>query len=148
MEHTHLVKGLDYALLHKVRSEIDKKPEDEDDVDAKAGWVHIVLQHWICRTMSIIVLLLLFSMACKVSDYSFEILQCSLSVSLLKYCGCTDGVHITALSTSGIKWSSIGRIYNPCKNFKELFWIILPLIARFILLFQVWYFFIIAWVIF
>ncbi|EFJ13428.1 hypothetical protein SELMODRAFT_122486 [Selaginella moellendorffii] len=31
VEHTHLVKGLDYALLNKVRSEIDKKPEDEDE---------------------------------------------------------------------------------------------------------------------
>ncbi|EFJ13876.1 hypothetical protein SELMODRAFT_424142 [Selaginella moellendorffii] len=28
VEHTHLVKGLDYALLNKVRSEIDKKPEE------------------------------------------------------------------------------------------------------------------------
>lgn len=37
VEHTHLVKGLDYALLHKVRSEIVKKPDAEDDVDAKTG---------------------------------------------------------------------------------------------------------------
>jgi IK cytokine len=29
MEHTHLVKGLDYALLQKVKSEIDTNPEDE-----------------------------------------------------------------------------------------------------------------------
>lgn len=36
VEHTHLVKGLDYALLHKVRSEIDKKPDVGDDVDEKA----------------------------------------------------------------------------------------------------------------
>ncbi|KAI3524864.1 hypothetical protein L2E82_02732 [Cichorium intybus] len=35
VEHTHLVKGLDYALLHKVRSEIDKKPEAEDDNGGK-----------------------------------------------------------------------------------------------------------------
>lgn len=36
VEHTHLVKGLDYALLHKVRSEIDRIPEEENDVeDAK-----------------------------------------------------------------------------------------------------------------
>lgn len=35
VEHTHLVKGLDYALLHKVRSEIDKKPEIEDTSDGK-----------------------------------------------------------------------------------------------------------------
>ncbi|KAL3679540.1 hypothetical protein R1sor_022496 [Riccia sorocarpa] len=33
VEHTHLVKGLDYALLHKVRSEIDKRPEDQEVVD-------------------------------------------------------------------------------------------------------------------
>uniref|UniRef100_A0A5B6YUX5 Suppressor of mec-8 and unc-52 protein homolog 2 n=1 Tax=Davidia involucrata TaxID=16924 RepID=A0A5B6YUX5_DAVIN len=33
VEHTHLVKGLDYALLHKVRSEIDKKPDVGDDAD-------------------------------------------------------------------------------------------------------------------
>ncbi|XP_071733533.1 suppressor of mec-8 and unc-52 protein homolog 2 [Rutidosis leptorrhynchoides] len=36
VEHTHLVKGLDYALLHKVRSEIDKKPEIEDASDGKS----------------------------------------------------------------------------------------------------------------
>ncbi|CAM8978542.1 unnamed protein product [Rhodiola kirilowii] len=36
LEHTHLVKGLDYALLHKVRSEIDKKPDAEDDAEARA----------------------------------------------------------------------------------------------------------------
>lgn len=35
MEHTHLVKGLDYALLNKVRSEIDKKPEAGDEADGK-----------------------------------------------------------------------------------------------------------------
>ncbi|KAA8537341.1 hypothetical protein F0562_026972 [Nyssa sinensis] len=35
VEHTHLVKGLDYALLHKVRSEIDKKPDVGDDADGK-----------------------------------------------------------------------------------------------------------------
>lgn len=37
VEHTHLVKGLDYALLHKVRSEIDKKPEVEDANDGKSS---------------------------------------------------------------------------------------------------------------
>ncbi|XP_020406217.1 suppressor of mec-8 and unc-52 protein homolog 2 isoform X2 [Zea mays] len=36
LEHTHLVKGLGYALLHKVRSEIEKKPEAEDGKDAKS----------------------------------------------------------------------------------------------------------------
>lgn len=36
VEHTHLVKGLDYALLQKVRSEMDKKPEGEEDTDGKA----------------------------------------------------------------------------------------------------------------
>ncbi|KAL5716054.1 Smu-2 suppressor of mec-8 and unc-52 protein [Ranunculus cassubicifolius] len=35
VEHTHLVKGLDYALLQKVRSEI-KKPEDGDETDGKS----------------------------------------------------------------------------------------------------------------
>lgn len=35
VEHTHLVKGLDYALLHKVRSEIDKKPEAGDEFEGK-----------------------------------------------------------------------------------------------------------------
>ncbi|KAF7837593.1 suppressor of mec-8 and unc-52 protein-like protein 2 [Senna tora] len=35
VEHTHLVKGLDYALLNKVRSEIDKKPDAGDDADGK-----------------------------------------------------------------------------------------------------------------
>lgn len=35
VEHTHLVKGLDYALLHKVRSEIDKKP-DVGDADGNS----------------------------------------------------------------------------------------------------------------
>ncbi|KAJ3684415.1 hypothetical protein LUZ61_013579 [Rhynchospora tenuis] len=34
LEHTHLVKGLDYALLNKVRSEIEKKPDSDD---AKEG---------------------------------------------------------------------------------------------------------------
>ncbi|CAM6089290.1 unnamed protein product [Calypogeia fissa] len=33
VEHTHLVKGLDFALLHKIRSEIDKRPEDQEPVD-------------------------------------------------------------------------------------------------------------------
>ncbi|KAI4335154.1 hypothetical protein L6164_013826 [Bauhinia variegata] len=36
VEHTHLVKGLDYALLNKVRSEIDKKPDAGDDIDGKS----------------------------------------------------------------------------------------------------------------
>lgn len=40
VEHTHLVKGLDYALLHKVRSEIDKKPETGDEaLEGKARGV-------------------------------------------------------------------------------------------------------------
>lgn len=30
MEHTHLVKGLDYALLHKVRSEIIEKEKEQE----------------------------------------------------------------------------------------------------------------------
>eukprot|EP00057_Strongylocentrotus_purpuratus_P029213 XP_011683687.1 PREDICTED: protein Red isoform X4 [Strongylocentrotus purpuratus] len=32
MEHTHLVKGLDYALLHKVRAEINTKEREVEDV--------------------------------------------------------------------------------------------------------------------
>ncbi|XP_010258660.1 PREDICTED: suppressor of mec-8 and unc-52 protein homolog 2 [Nelumbo nucifera] len=36
VEHTHLVKGLDYALLHKVRSEIDKKPDAGEEGDGKS----------------------------------------------------------------------------------------------------------------
>lgn len=36
VQHTHLVKGLDYALLNKVRSEIDKKPDVEDEKDGNA----------------------------------------------------------------------------------------------------------------
>ncbi|KAK9274817.1 hypothetical protein L1049_022069 [Liquidambar formosana] len=36
VEHTHLVKGLDYALLVKVRSEIDKKPDVGDEADGKS----------------------------------------------------------------------------------------------------------------
>lgn len=31
MEHTHLVKGLDYSLLNKVRSEIVKSQVENDD---------------------------------------------------------------------------------------------------------------------
>lgn len=36
VEHTHLVKGLDYSLLNKVRSEMVKRPEAGDDADGKA----------------------------------------------------------------------------------------------------------------
>ncbi|KAL5205185.1 hypothetical protein ABZP36_033394 [Zizania latifolia] len=36
LEHTHLVKGLDYALLLKVRSEIEKKPDAEDEKDVQS----------------------------------------------------------------------------------------------------------------
>lgn len=32
MEHTHLVKGLDYSLLHKVRSEIAVREQKNDEV--------------------------------------------------------------------------------------------------------------------
>jgi len=31
MEHTHLVKGLDYALLHKVRAESQSKEQEEEE---------------------------------------------------------------------------------------------------------------------
>jgi IK cytokine len=40
VEHTHLVKGLDYALLNKVRSEIDKKPDGADDADGKSRYLN------------------------------------------------------------------------------------------------------------
>lgn len=33
MEHTHLVKGLDYALLQKVRSEIQQKEYEQEQVN-------------------------------------------------------------------------------------------------------------------
>lgn len=36
VEHTHLVKGLDFALLHKVRSEMEKKPDVEDEIDGNS----------------------------------------------------------------------------------------------------------------
>ncbi|XP_053320132.1 protein Red [Spea bombifrons] len=35
MEHTHLVKGLDFALLQKVRAEIANKEKEEDDIMEK-----------------------------------------------------------------------------------------------------------------
>ncbi|XP_078509565.1 protein Red [Lissotriton helveticus] len=35
MEHTHLVKGLDFALLQKVRAEISSKEKEEDDLIEK-----------------------------------------------------------------------------------------------------------------
>ncbi|KAI3914024.1 hypothetical protein MKW98_010836 [Papaver atlanticum] len=38
VEHTHLAKGLDYALLNKVRSEI-KKPEAGEETDGKTSKV-------------------------------------------------------------------------------------------------------------
>ena len=36
MEHTHLVKGLDYALLDKVRAEINNKETNDEDIEAAA----------------------------------------------------------------------------------------------------------------
>lgn len=33
MQHTHLVKGLDYALLEKMRTEIHQKEREEDELD-------------------------------------------------------------------------------------------------------------------
>ncbi|KAL2458837.1 Suppressor of mec-8 and unc-52 protein-like protein 2 [Forsythia ovata] len=35
VEHTHLVKGLDFALLNKVRSEIDKNPDIGEEANGK-----------------------------------------------------------------------------------------------------------------
>lgn len=37
MEHTHLVKGLDYALLQKVRSEIQYKEQETEVLVDKTG---------------------------------------------------------------------------------------------------------------
>jgi IK cytokine len=37
MEHTHLVKGLDFALLQKVRSEIStRETAEEEEIDEEA----------------------------------------------------------------------------------------------------------------
>jgi len=33
MEHTHLVKGLDYALLETVRAEINNKETQDEDIE-------------------------------------------------------------------------------------------------------------------
>ncbi|KAI4380311.1 hypothetical protein MLD38_006516 [Melastoma candidum] len=41
VEHTHLVKVLDYALLNKVRSEMVKKPDAGDDADGKTSHIDI-----------------------------------------------------------------------------------------------------------
>lgn len=35
MEHTHLVKGLDFALLQKVRSEIAEDEEEDEELNVK-----------------------------------------------------------------------------------------------------------------
>ncbi|KAL4180840.1 hypothetical protein AMTRI_Chr12g234400 [Amborella trichopoda] len=51
LEHTHLVKGLDYALLHKVRSEIDKKPEQEEEVDGKT---RSSVYEWIVKPQTVV----------------------------------------------------------------------------------------------
>ena len=37
MEHTHLVKGLDFALLQKVRSEIHNIEREDDEEDNSGG---------------------------------------------------------------------------------------------------------------
>ena len=54
MEHTHLVKGLDFALLQKVRSEISTREIAEEEVDEEAeaneikAWVvHLFYWSWI-----------------------------------------------------------------------------------------------------
>lgn len=41
MEHTHLVKGLDYALLQKVRSEIQQKEYEQEQVN------EILIKIWV-----------------------------------------------------------------------------------------------------
>ena len=35
LEHTHLVKGLDYALLQKVKAELEKKQQDLNDEEER-----------------------------------------------------------------------------------------------------------------
>uniref|UniRef100_A0A7I4BV17 RED-like N-terminal domain-containing protein n=1 Tax=Physcomitrium patens TaxID=3218 RepID=A0A7I4BV17_PHYPA len=63
VEHTHLVKGLDFALLHKVRSEIDKEPENEDPASQRqqkedqtmafrTATAKMVYQ-WICKPQTV-----------------------------------------------------------------------------------------------
>lgn len=37
MEHTHLVKGLDYALLQKVKAEMHQQDDDDDDEKSEKG---------------------------------------------------------------------------------------------------------------
>ena len=39
MEHTHLVKGLDYSLLHKVRGEIERSHTNDDQEDLEKAYV-------------------------------------------------------------------------------------------------------------
>lgn len=36
------MKGLDFALLHKVRSEIDKEPENEDPASQRYSMVFVL----------------------------------------------------------------------------------------------------------
>lgn len=40
LEHTHLVKGLDFALLNKIRSEIEKKPDSDDANEGKPRYIN------------------------------------------------------------------------------------------------------------
>ena len=42
MQHTHLVKGLDYALLDKVRVEMSKKGQEEDEIDTRPEQVETI----------------------------------------------------------------------------------------------------------
>uniref|UniRef100_A0AAQ5ZJV7 IK cytokine n=1 Tax=Amphiprion ocellaris TaxID=80972 RepID=A0AAQ5ZJV7_AMPOC len=50
MEHTHLVKGLDFALLQKVRAEITSKEKEEEDmmekVQKEAKYEQLLLISW------------------------------------------------------------------------------------------------------
>lgn len=43
VEHTHLVKGLDYALLQKVRSEMGKKTDAGEEADEKFKYVYLFM---------------------------------------------------------------------------------------------------------
>ena len=48
LEHTHLVKGLDYALLNKVRTELAKKQKAEEFQNLSSSSLASVAVRWSC----------------------------------------------------------------------------------------------------
>lgn len=48
MAHTHLVKGLDFALLQKVRAEITSKEKEEDELDEVIAEIDEKEKEYIC----------------------------------------------------------------------------------------------------